>query len=113
MRDARLRQAKRLHRLLHPVDVRNLPAEARVPPAEGAGGWPMKPVDIMADRLLAWAGEHGMSMRRMANMAGVPESTIYMVTSRRGELSCMNLRKICAVHRISADWLLGLEEECN
>lgn len=67
-------------------------------------------VDIMADRLLMWAGEHGMSMRKMAVMAGVPESTIYTVTCRRGELSCMSLRKLCATHGIDANWLLGLED---
>ena len=112
MHDARLRQAEGLRGLLHPVDLRNLPAEARVQAAACAGGEPMRLADIMADRLLEWAGEHRMSVRQMANRAGLPESTVYMVTSRRGCLSAANMRKLCATHGIDANWLLGLEEEC-
>ena len=109
MRDARLRQADRLRGLLHPVDMRNLPAEARVPPAEGAGGEPMRLADIMADRLLQWAGEHRMSVRQMAMRAGLPDSTVYMVTARKGCLSAASIRKLCATHGIDANWLLGVD----
>ena len=91
------------------MDVRNLPDEARMPPAESAGGEPMRLADIMADRLLQWAGEHRMSVRQMANRAGLPESTVYMVTSRRGCLSAANIRKLCATHGIDANWLLGVD----
>ena len=69
----------------------------------------MRLADIMADRLLQWAGEHRMSVRQMAMRAGLPESTVYMVTSRRGCLSAASIRKLCATHGIDANWLLGVD----
>ena len=64
----------------------------------------------MADRLLMWLEEHDMSARRFAMLAGVSESTMYTFLARKGAMSLRTLTRICKVHRISADWLLGLED---
>lgn len=71
----------------------------------------MRLTDTMADRILRLSEMRGMSVRQMARFSGVSESSLYMVTCRQRELSCTNLRKLCRGMKVSADWLLGLEEE--
>ena len=71
---------------------------------------PMNVSHEMADRLLMWLEEHDMSARKFAMLAGVSESTMYTFLGRQGAMSLRTLTRICKVHRISADWLLGLED---
>lgn len=64
--------------------------------------------DGVAERLLGWLEDHDMSARKMAHLAGVPESCIYSLFARKNGLSLRSIYKICAVHHISMDWLMGL-----
>ena len=72
----------------------------------------MRGADIMADRILELACKRDISVRTMALYSGIPESSLYTVTGRRGELSALNIRKLCAAMHVSADWLLGLVDSC-
>lgn len=69
----------------------------------------MRDVDIMADRILRACEDKHISVRTAAMRCGIPETTMYQVTGRKGELSCRNLRKLCRSMHVSADWLLGLD----
>ena len=69
----------------------------------------MNLTNTMADRILRLSEERGISVRQMARLSGVSESSLYMVSCRRRELSCTNLRKLCRGMKVSADWMLGLE----
>lgn len=66
---------------------------------------------VLADRLLEWMGAHDMSARRFAHLAGVDEGTVYGITGRKRAARTDTLAQICRAHHISADWLLGLEDE--
>ena len=65
---------------------------------------------ILAERLLEWMGKHDMSTKTFAQLAGLDDSTVYGITSRKRGARTGTLVKICKAHGLSADWLLGLEE---
>lgn len=72
----------------------------------------MRGADIMANRILELANKRDMSVRAIAMRSCIPETSLYSVTGRRAELSAQNIRKLCTTMDISADWLLGLVDEC-
>ena len=65
---------------------------------------------VLADKLLEWLGAHDMSARTFAHLAGIDEGTVYGIISRRRAARTDTLVQICRAHKISADWLLGLED---
>ena len=71
----------------------------------------MPGADVSADRSLQLGGERDVSLRHVARFSGIPESSLYSVTSRRGELSAQNLRKLCVAMKVSSDWILGIGDE--
>ena len=73
----------------------------------------MRDIDIMADRLLQLSEQKSISVRKLAQCCGINETTLYMATERRSELSAKNIRKICRAMHVSADWILGLADSMN
>lgn len=55
--------------------------------------------------------ERGLSQKQLAEATGVSQSTIAKIEIGRNEATASTVRKFAAYFQVSADYLLGLEDE--
>lgn len=55
--------------------------------------------------------EHNLSQQRLADLIGVSQSTIAQIEKNRNEATAATIRKLAQFFGVSADYLLGLEDD--
>ena len=56
-------------------------------------------------------GERALSQKQLAEAIGVSQSTIAKIETNRNEATASTVRKLANYFQVSADYLLGLEDE--
>ena len=55
--------------------------------------------------------EHGISQKKLADAIGISQSAIAQIEVNRNEATASTIRKLAAFFDVSADYLLGLEDD--
>ena len=70
-------------------------------------------MEHFGERLRQVLKERRMSQQALANRAMISETSVYFYINKNVMPSAVYLRQICEVLNVSADYLLGLEENQN
>lgn len=68
-------------------------------------------MDILAKRLKELRKDKKISLERLANIIGVSDTAVLKWEQNKSEPTAVNLKQLATYFEVSADYLIGLEDE--
>ena len=65
----------------------------------------------IASRLKRAREDAGLSQNEVAVLLDIPRPSVTNIENGKRKCSALELRRLCVIYRVSADWILGFGEE--